>query len=183
MAATQVNASTSVVTFSASGFTDQDGSAPAPVDPISGSFTLTGEGFDVSGITFDSLSAGGVSLADPGVATVTYSPYFLCPCVGGLGAEFADGLTGGNFQFSIHWPSFSPFIGDSGTFGSASYFVSGVGEFETTSIEWSQVVVTSVPEPATWAMFLLGFGGIGMAMRGGRRSASAALTLRYPADD
>jgi len=28
-----------------------------------------------------------------------------------------------------------------------------------------------VPEPATWAMMLLGFGGIGMAMRRGRRTA------------
>jgi hypothetical protein len=28
---------------------------------------------------------------------------------------------------------------------------------------------TGVPEPATWAMMLLGFGGIGMAMRRSRR--------------
>ena len=34
--------------------------------------------------------------------------------------------------------------------------------------------VAGVPEPATWAMMLLGFGGIGMAMR--RRRRSPALT-------
>lgn len=32
-----------------------------------------------------------------------------------------------------------------------------------------------VPEPATWAMMLLGFGGIGWAMRRGRRTATAHL--------
>ena len=32
-------------------------------------------------------------------------------------------------------------------------------------------VTPPVPEPATWAMMLLGFGGIGMAMRRGRRTA------------
>jgi hypothetical protein len=31
-----------------------------------------------------------------------------------------------------------------------------------------------VPEPATWAMMLVGFGGIGMAMRRGRRGVKLA---------
>jgi hypothetical protein len=34
--------------------------------------------------------------------------------------------------------------------------------------------VGSVPEPATWTMMLLGFGGIGMAMRGRRRRQTLA---------
>jgi hypothetical protein len=37
-------------------------------------------------------------------------------------------------------------------------------------------VIGGVPEPATWAMFLLGFGAIGMAMR--RRGTAATLTSR-----
>ena len=34
-----------------------------------------------------------------------------------------------------------------------------------------------VPEPATWAMMLLGFGGIGMAMRRGRRRSSTLMQV------
>jgi hypothetical protein len=34
-----------------------------------------------------------------------------------------------------------------------------------------------VPEPATWAMMLLGFGGIGMAMRRGRKADGKLLQL------
>jgi hypothetical protein len=33
----------------------------------------------------------------------------------------------------------------------------------------------AVPEPATWALMLLGFGGIGMSMRRGRRHTKQAL--------
>jgi hypothetical protein len=33
-------------------------------------------------------------------------------------------------------------------------------------------VNTGVPEPATWALMLLGFGGIGMAMRRSRRTSA-----------
>jgi hypothetical protein len=34
-------------------------------------------------------------------------------------------------------------------------------------------LISSVPEPATWAMFLIGFGGIGFLMRIRRKSAAA----------
>ena len=34
--------------------------------------------------------------------------------------------------------------------------------------------VSAVPEPATWAMFLVGFGGIGFMMRNGRRKGAVA---------
>jgi hypothetical protein len=32
-----------------------------------------------------------------------------------------------------------------------------------------------VPEPGTWALMLLGFGGIGLALRRGRRRGKPAL--------
>ena len=42
--------------------------------------------------------------------------------------------------------------------------------------DWDNVRLTSgaVPEPATWAMMLVGFGGLGAAMRSRRKQAAAA---------
>lgn len=42
------------------------------------------------------------------------------------------------------------------------------------SITYLFVSDSAVPEPATWAMMLLGFGGIGVAMRGRRRRQTLA---------
>ena len=36
------------------------------------------------------------------------------------------------------------------------------------------ISIAAVPEPATWAMLILGFGGIGMMLRGNRRRALVA---------
>jgi len=41
-------------------------------------------------------------------------------------------------------------------------------------------VVASVPEPSTWAMMLLGFGGIGLALRRRRRAVHATANLSGP---
>lgn len=38
-----------------------------------------------------------------------------------------------------------------------------------------RLVLAPVPEPATWALMLLGFGGIGMALRRGRRRGKSSL--------
>ena len=59
-------------------------------------------------------------------------------------------LIGTNFSFREDTASSNP-----------SFYVSAVA------------VATAVPEPATWAMFLVGFGGIGFMLRGRRKGAAA----------
>lgn len=43
------------------------------------------------------------------------------------------------------------------------------------SFNVSNIVTSAVPEPATWAMMLVGLGGLGVAMRSRRRLAAAAV--------
>ena len=47
----------------------------------------------------------------------------------------------------------------------------GGGGFELDNVVLNGRVTGSVPEPTTWAMMLLGFGGIGFSMRSARRKA------------
>lgn len=54
-------------------------------------------------------------------------------------------------------------------------FNSGINAFELDTI-----AIAAVPEPATWALLLLGFGALGGAMRArSRRAAEARLMLRF----
>jgi hypothetical protein len=51
------------------------------------------------------------------------------------------------------------------------------GNFDATANSGAIREIGGVPEPATWAMMLLGFGGIGVAMRRRRKVALAQLAL------
>jgi hypothetical protein len=69
-------------------------------------------------------------------------------------------------------------IGDPGeTFTSASFVSTGSGGF----VDFKQLRLVlaagAVPEPGTWALMLLGFGGIGMAMRRRRKERGALMQV------
>jgi hypothetical protein len=52
------------------------------------------------------------------------------------------------------------------------------GTYETLSIQGgSFTIANAVPEPATWAMMLLGFGGIGVAIRRSKRRSRALMQM------
>jgi hypothetical protein len=55
-----------------------------------------------------------------------------------------------------------------GTFNGIMLMVSGTTIYSVKQISFNPAG-TSVPEPATWGLMLLGFGGIGMALRRSRR--------------
>jgi len=57
-----------------------------------------------------------------------------------------------------------------GGYGGVAFTLAGLGDFYIDNIVYEDVIVP-VPEPAGWALMILGFGGIGAAMR--RRAALA----------
>ena len=64
----------------------------------------------------------------------------------------------------------------SGLFSGGGYDATpGVFTFSTQggNVTTFSATTTAVPEPATWALMLLGFGGIGMAMRRRRQPVLA----------
>ena len=81
------------------------------------------------------------------------------PVVGGSASGSSNSLTLTSSLLPNTWYTFR-YSGRLATAGN----VSGPASFYTTP---------AVPEPATWALMLLGFGGIGMAMRRKRQSGLA----------
>ena len=113
---------------------------------------------------------------------------------GGTLVEVIGGANAGgplqNYTFSFNLPSGDTFVGED-PFGGGM----GVGEvsfgynsgpieifFDASGPVSYRVVVTSiagaVPEPATWALLILGFGAIGAAMRMTKRSHEVRVSYR-----
>lgn len=68
---------------------------------------------------------------------------------------------------------------DTGITGFTLTAAGGYGEFDNLTLTSARAVSAAVPEPATWAMMLIGFGGIGVAMR--RRKDKVAMRPAYAA--
>ncbi|MES2904893.1 MAG: PEPxxWA-CTERM sorting domain-containing protein [Pseudomonadota bacterium] len=85
---------------------------------------------------------------------------------GGQVFNFASALTGGS--------NFFGFVGiDGQTIAnvSATLVGGGVGDFRQIRLD-GFAATPAVPEPGTWAMMLIGFGGMGVAMRRRRRTGA-----------
>lgn len=129
------------------------------------SYSIT---FDLTGFQTGSASFSGRFAVDNGVDTITLN---------------GNAVTGSGGTFSS-WSNFSSAGGfNSGlntlTFNTRNFAQNG-GNPAGLRVEFLQSNAIAVPEPATWALLILGFGLVGGAMR--RRSAQAAsarTTLRF----
>jgi hypothetical protein len=171
---------TDQVTFTALGFSTSGG--PVPVDPVTGTFLIT---FDptqtytdqTAGITLKSLN---INLGS--ALSFSYNPTGPSAdelIVGGA----ADGAS--MVQFNPPTDDFWLFIDTfttSPTFDQVGYAQVSAGPsifFTDKSAGGSGTVTVGpppsggVPEPATWAVMLTGFGGVGLAMRWRRKSVLA----------
>lgn len=95
-----------------------------------------------SSVSHPVLDGGQTYWLVAGMADPTSTSYWWTPATSGTGGVEADSENGGAFYLFMLPPSYS------------------LGAF----------AIMSVPEPATWAMMLLGFAGLGLAWLARRRS-------------
>jgi hypothetical protein len=152
----QANAAIVTKTYSITATNFESG---APTDPVTGMFTFT---FDnAAPITLPSpagLSVSGFNVAYNGPALFSFTKGSDMLIVGnniGLGSFSVSPATPG-FGFAMLGVSSTPTI---------SNFTYSAGGKLWHSSNVAITEVPAVPEPATWAMLLMGFGGMGFAMR------------------
>ena len=183
-----------LVTFTASGFTSAFGQ-PVPTDPVTGSFTIT---FDPTqtyvdqtiGITLNSLN---ISLGS--ALAFDYSPTGNTNgdadelVVGGLqagaGSVYLSPTVYDDFYLHILTYSSTPTFQQVGyTTSSATadtnYFYTDLPDSGAGSVTVTPIT-GSTPEPATWAMMLAGFAGLGFL--GYRRDGESPRSRRKARKD
>ena len=128
----------------------------------SGQFTTSDTAMTVGNQTAFSIlsisgTANGSAIAAPAAAGISYGNYFT------TGGFFLDGSgvnfrTAGGTQVSFFNQS-----------NNNVYRVNSQSPGGSFTVNASSSAVAPVPEPATWALMLVGFGGMGYAMRSRRR--------------
>jgi len=162
---------TETIAFTASNFF----SSTAPIDPVTGSFTVT---FDPAvadtmfePATLNSLNIPGVDSAGPSISFYEGS--------GSIEIKAGDFSIGPYFTLELFA---SPAVLDghgSGSFADepgddlAAYDLNPAVDGVQLSTTGTFTVTSGVPEPATWAMMLTGFGGLGAVLRSRRRLSDA----------
>ncbi|MES3027405.1 MAG: PEPxxWA-CTERM sorting domain-containing protein [Pseudomonadota bacterium] len=140
-----------------------------------------GPNFSGSGLTFTfdtPINAFGLNIGDWGTCCQPSSLYISFD--GGAVVLVATSLFYGDNPGYIAGQGFTNFVGafdTSGTFSKVSFYGDGVGEVLVAGGEIRYATlelgsVGGVPEPATWAMMIIGFGGAGAMLRR-RRGVSA----------
>jgi len=82
-----------------------------------------------------------------------------------------SGSTAGTISYGTTGGAFDTGLSNKFTFNLYGYGATGA------SLSLDNIVITSVPEPATWAMMVLGLGAVGMTLRRRRNSQAGALVL------
>jgi hypothetical protein len=163
------NAATITRTFSvtASRFFDSTSNATPPVDPFTAKFTLTWDptvdtDFSTTGITIDSININLLSGDPPFFSYIKSTDLMFIHgkcCVDSISSGTDDFVLNFNGAATSHPTLFTTFV----LYTQAPYPIS-IFQSSLASIS-----VAGVPEPATWALGLIGFAGLGARLRGSRR--------------
>ena len=128
--------------------------------------------WDMSG---NMLTSGTVTAADTLLGNYRYdsiAPLLLGAgsyVIGGefFGGNFPTNLTGVNNASTYGWTQ-DRYAGVGFTFPTSTSS-GGYGQQGIAMVNFSVLQTAAVPEPATWAMMLIGFGGIGVSLRRRKR--------------
>lgn len=143
--------------------------------------TTTVDGREAYTVTGISGSRGGVLIAGlnalyPGASGGSDQYLFATgvPVTGfGIGFDYVNGLSGNLFYGVNGNEAFlGEYYGNTGTDRDAQF---GPQQFTLTPVTTPPVTPPAVPESATWIMMILGFGGIGAALRSLRRMPQLAV--------
>jgi hypothetical protein len=167
------NAGTIERTFdvTASGFSFLGGGpgTPAAIDPVEMNFTLIWNPSVAIGATTSGLTINSFTLPNP-----PYSSAFASDGAGTLTIAtlpFVDGCSNpaSTYCFFISDPtSANP------TVGSFEQLTSSDGFWLSDTVTVTAGAIEAVPEPSTWALMLIGFGGMGWLLRSRRRTPAVA---------
>ncbi len=143
-----------------------EGNGGALVASGSGTPTVTATGRSAFGYTEYNVDIAVAFDLAPGMYWLSVQPIGS-----GDGARSFESNTDGTNAVGVHTANLDFFT--SGTFGANFSNANGYGSFPTFS-SGVEGTAGGAPEPAAWAMMLVGFGGLGAAMRRQRRVALAA---------
>jgi hypothetical protein len=141
--------------------------------PLFDLFPGNGGYVDLDGSTFTESSLSTIMSFAPGTYTLSFD------LAGNARGDIdkTTVITLGNFTQSITLASNAPFALHTFTFtttgGQLSFTDMSGGNNDIGNV-LDNVTVSSIPEPATWAMMLLGFAGLGFVFRQSRRKVSFA---------
>ena len=130
-------------------------------DAGTSTYSLLDFDYTIAGVHFDETRAGII----PYKPNEAFQGVFVGGLIGGV-SGFGSGTNDFIFPFAPNYPA------ESTQAQGISYAVGGA--LLSGSVRINQLPPAAVPEPATWAMMLLGFGAVGMAMRRGRKAIRAA---------
>ena len=159
------------VDFTATNVIRIAGTDAPPLTSVNGTFTYDYTGGNALTLTAFSLDLGSTHFGLPSVGS-TFNIVNGSLQIGGLANGGISNLLGTTNDFVLTL-TFDPLTG-TGTSGAFQFTTANTNSFFLATTASS---AAAVPEPATWAMMLLGFGGIGFAMRRGRKHTGRLLQV------